>query len=76
MQQLQQRHARAAAEAVAADAVHRTLEVDFDVVPVGEVRRDRPIALEVVFLEGLERLVGEHDAKAEGVVGAVALVDA
>ena len=75
VQQLQQGHARAAAEAVAADAVHRALEMDFDVVPVGEVRRDRAIALEVVFLEGLERLVGEHDAEAEGVVGAVALVD-
>jgi hypothetical protein len=29
----------------------------------------------VVALEGLERLIAEHDAEAERVVGAVALVD-
>ncbi len=75
LQQPQQRHARAAAKAVAADAVHRALVVDLDVVPVGEVRRDRPVALEIVFLERLERLVGKHDAEAERVVRPVALVD-
>jgi hypothetical protein len=37
--------ARAAAEAVAADAVHACLEMDLDVVPVGEVLGDRPVAL-------------------------------
>ena len=75
LQQPQQGHARAAAEAVAADAVHRALEMDLDVVPVGEVVGDRAVALAVVFLERLERLVGEHDAEAERVVRPVALVD-
>ena len=75
LQQPQQGHARAAAEAVAADAVHRALEMDLDVVPVGEVAGDRAVALAVVVLEGLERLVGEHHAEAERVVRPVALED-
>src|SRR5262249_60521977 len=63
----------AAAEAVAADAVCGPAEMDFDVVPIGEVADDGAIALAVVHLESVERLVGEHDAEAEGVVGPVAL---
>ena len=75
LQQPQQRDARAAAEAVAPNAMHGILVMDLDVVPVSEIRRDRPVAFEVVFFEGLQRLVGEHDAEAERVVGPVALVD-
>ena len=75
LQEPQQRRARAAAEAVAADAVHRALEMDLDVVPVGEVVGDRAVALAVVVLERLQRLVGEHDAEAERVVRPVALED-
>src|SRR5262245_65188480 len=44
-QNLQQRAARAAAEAVAADAVRRPAEMDLDVVPIGEVADDGAIAL-------------------------------
>src|SRR5262249_175588 len=72
-QNLQQRAARASAEAVASDAVRRPAEMDFDVVPIGEVADNGAIALAVVSLEGVERLVGEHDPEAEGVVRPVAL---
>jgi hypothetical protein len=65
--------ARAAAEAVAADAMDRALEVDGDVVPVGEFLRDAPVARRVVALEIVEGGVGEHDAEAERVVRSVAL---
>ncbi len=47
--------------------------MDLDVVPVGEVPDNRPIALAVVGLEGLEGLVGEHHSEAESVVRTVAL---
>ena len=72
-QNLQQRPARAAAEAVAADAVGGAAEMDLDVVPVGKVPDDGAIALAVIALERVERLVGEHHAEAEGIVGPVAL---
>ena len=72
-QNLQQRPARAAAEAVAADAVGGAAEMDLDVVPVGKVADDGAIALAVVAFERVERLVGEHHAEAEGIVGPVAL---
>src|ERR1700730_13611217 len=75
LQQPQQRDPRTAAKAVAADAMHGAFEVDLDVVPVGEIVGDRPVALWVVLLEGLQRLVREHDAEAERVVRAVALED-
>ena len=72
-QNLQQRAARAPAEPVAANAVRGPAEMDFDVVPIGEMANDGAIALAVVGLEGVERLVGEHDPEAESVVGPVAL---
>src|SRR5262249_62067286 len=71
-QNLQQRAARAPAEPVAPDAVRRPAEMDFDVVPIGEVADDGAVALAVVHLEGVERLIGELDAEAEVVVWAVA----
>src|SRR5262249_15944006 len=73
VQQAQERGPRAAAKTIAADAPHRTLEMDLDVVPVGEVAGDRPVALRVVRLEGVEGLVGEDHAEAQGVVRPVAL---
>src|SRR5262245_42421610 len=72
-QDLQQRRARAAAKPVASDAVRGAAEMDLDVVPIGEVADDRAVALAVVGLEGVERLVREHDPEAEGIVGPVAL---
>ena len=72
-QDLQQRSARATAEAVAADAVGRAAKMDLDVVPIGEVADDGAIALAVVALERVERLIGEHHAEAERIVGTVAL---
>jgi hypothetical protein len=47
--------------------------MDLDVIPIGEVADDCATALVVVSLEGVERLVREHHAEAEGVVGPVAL---
>ncbi len=49
--------------------------MDVDVVPVGERGLDCRPARGVGAGKVLERLIGEHDAPAEGVVGAVALVD-
>src|SRR4029079_19294594 len=66
---------RAAAEAVAADTVHRAAEVHGDVVPIGELLRDAAIARRIIFLEIIERGVGEHHAEAERVVGTIALMD-
>jgi hypothetical protein len=75
LHQQQKLPARAAAESVAADALDVALAMDLDVVPIGEGGGELGVALLVVGLEGVERLVGEHHAEAEGVVGAVALVD-
>src|SRR4030095_236381 len=71
----QQRPTRTAAETVAADAMHGAAEMHGDVVPIGEFLGDAAVALWIVFLEIVQRGVGEHDAEAEGVVGAVALID-
>ena len=69
----QQGRARAAAEAIAADAMSLALEVDFDVVPIGEIVSDRPVGLAVVFLERRQRFVGKHHPEPERIVGPVAL---
>ena len=73
LQDLQQGETADPGEAVPARPEHVALEVGVDVVPVGEVRRDLAVARLVGAPEVGERLVGEHDAEAEGVVGAVAL---
>ena len=75
LQDQQQRPARAAAKAVAADAVHGAAEMHGNVVPIGEFLGDAAVARRIVFLEIVERRVREHHAEAEGVVGAVALID-
>src|SRR6185295_1361536 len=72
---VEQRDARAAAEAVAARAHHLPFVDHVDVAPVGEAPADALVGDQVVGLERIERLVGEHHAEAEGVVGPVALVD-
>ena len=75
LQDQEQLAPRAAAKAVAADPMHRAAEMHGDIVPIGEFLGDAAIARQIVFLEIVERGVGEHHAETEGVVGAVALVD-
>ena len=75
LQDREQHAARAAAKTVAADAVHRAAEMHGDVVPISEFLGDAAIARRIVFLEIVQRGVGKHHAEAEGVVGAVALID-
>ena len=75
LDQQQQGAARAAAEAVAGDAVDAVLEVDLDVVPICEIVADRGVARLVGGLEDVERLVREDHAEAEGVVRLVAFED-
>src|SRR5262249_29726707 len=76
LQDLQQLLAADAAEAVAARAHRLALEMDLDIVPVGEVGTDLGRALGVVRLQVVQRLLRQHHAPAEGVVRAVALDDA
>jgi len=54
---------------------HLALEVNVDIVPVIEAAGDRIVRRPVRVLEALHRLVREHDAPAEGVIRAVALVN-
>jgi hypothetical protein len=62
-----------AAEAVAARGHLLALEVDVDVVPVIERFQDRACGLLIGIGQVAQRLVREHHAPAEGVVGTVAL---
>ena len=73
LEQHQELLAADAAEAVAAGDGAGALELHRDVVPVGEVLADRRGADRVVGSEVAERLVRQHHAPAEGVVGLVAL---
>src|SRR5262245_50112928 len=75
LQDLEQRQPADAGEPVAARLHHAALVPRVDVVPVGEVGGDVPVARLVGAAEVRERLVREHDAEAERVVGAVALGD-
>ena len=70
LQQLQPAEAR---EAVPRRGERPALVVDVDVVPVGEARRDVAVARFVRLPEVVERVVRQHDAEAERVVGAVPL---
>jgi hypothetical protein len=67
LQQLQQRLALEAAEAVARRAVHFVREVDLDVVPACEAFGDLRVRLGIGRSEVAERCIGEHDAEAERV---------
>ncbi len=64
-----------AAEAVAGGADRLAAVTDDDVVPVGEVARDLGEARRIGLLQVAQRLAGEHHPPAEGVVGAIPLVD-
>src|SRR5262249_17505677 len=75
MQELEQRDARQAAEAVAAAPRHMAFVVDRDVVPIGEFLADARIGWGVMTQELVERVVREDDTKAEGVVVTVLLDD-
>jgi predicted DsbA family dithiol-disulfide isomerase len=75
LQDAEQPLALDAAEAVAARARHRAAVMDVDVVPVVEIAGDRGVRGLIRGAEVLHRAVREHDAPAEGVVRAVALVD-
>ena len=74
LQDQEQLAARAAAKAVAADPMHRAAEMHGDIVPIGKFLGDAAIAWGIVFLEIVERRIGEHHAEAERIVGAVALI--
>src|SRR6266436_6318725 len=71
-QNLQERHAGAAAKAVAADTMSGATEMNFDIVPIGEVTDDGAVAFAVIGLESIERLVREDDPEAERIIGPVA----
>src|SRR5256714_7282464 len=74
LQDVEERHARAAAKAVAAGAQRFPFVNHIHIAPVGEAPPDALVGDEVVRLEGVERLVGKDHAEAEGVVRAVPLV--
>jgi hypothetical protein len=73
LQDLQQPAARHRREAVPAAGHHLALEVHVDVVPDRELALHRRVDRGVRVLDAAERLVAEHDAEAERVVGRVAL---
>jgi hypothetical protein len=75
VEDLQQALPRQTAEAVAGGERLRAADRRLDVAPVGEALRDLRVRLGIGLLEAAERLVGEHDAPAERVVGLVAFVD-
>src|SRR5882724_3764119 len=74
LQDQKQLATRAAAEAIAADPVHRAAKVHGDIIPIGKLLGNAAIARGIVFLEIVQRGIGKHHAKAEGVVGAVTLI--
>ena len=73
LQDIEQALARDASKAMAARADDLPLEVHVDVVPVLEAACNRRGAVRVVLPQPVQRLVGEHHAPTERVVGAVAL---
>ena len=75
VQNQQQRAALGAAEAVAGRSNHFAVEVEVDLVPIGEFARDGLVGRRVVIHQIVERLVGEHHAEAERIVRPVPLVN-
>src|ERR1700740_1432644 len=61
LQDQEQLPPRAATEAVSADPMHRTAEVDGDIIPIREFLRDATITRRVVFFEIVQRGVGENN---------------
>ena len=74
LQDQQQRAPGAPAKTIAADPMNRSLEMNGNVVPIGELFGDTPVARRIVFFEIVERRIREHHAEAKRVVGAVALI--
>ena len=75
LEDLQELHARDAAEAVAAGGNALALEMNVDVVPMAEGLRDVAVRFGIGFPEAAHGFVGEDDAPAEGAVGTVAFND-
>ncbi|ENN87237.1 hypothetical protein RHSP_25029 [Rhizobium freirei PRF 81] len=76
LQDVQEFLAADADEAVARCALARALEQDFDVVPMVEGVLDLGRTFRIPFAHRNHGRVGEDDAPAEGIIGAVALDDA
>src|SRR4051794_36636151 len=53
----------------------RATEVHGDVIPISELLGDAAIARRIVFFEIVERRIGEYHAEAEGIIGAIALIN-
>src|SRR5260221_12473720 len=75
MKQLQQGHARQAAETVATAPNLIVFIVDRHIVPIGKSVTDALIGLGIMREEFVERVVGEDDTEAESVVIAILLDD-
>src|SRR5439155_23923324 len=75
LQDLQQRAPLDAAEAMAGRTQDLAADVDLDVVPACEARRDLRVGLGVGGREVAERAVAEYDAEPERIARPVALVD-
>jgi len=60
---------------VAAGSQFLPFEKDVDVVPVAECASDLGVRFRIDVFEPVHRLVGEHDAPAESVVGPIAFND-
>lgn len=73
MQDLQEAAAAERGEAVTAGGLGVAAVDDVDVVPPDELLLERAVDRGVGVFDAAERLVGEDDAEAEGVVGGVAL---
>jgi glyoxylase-like metal-dependent hydrolase (beta-lactamase superfamily II) len=73
LQDVEQRAPRDPAEAVSTGRDDRSLDVDVDVVPAGEVSRDLSVTLLVRDPQVVERLLRKHDAPPVCVGGAIAL---
>ena len=73
LEDVQQFLAGDTAESMPAGRDRRTLEVHVDVVPVCEIVDDLLVGRRICGAEVLERLIGENNAPAERVVGAVSL---
>src|SRR3546814_17954174 len=73
LQDIEQALAADADEAVARRADAIAVDVDVDIVPMGELALDDLAAAGIVGHQVLDRLVGEDDAPAERLVGQVAL---
>jgi len=65
LQDQKKRAPGAAAKAVAADPMHRSLEVNGNVVPIGKLFGDAPIARRIVLFEIVQRRIGKNHAEAK-----------